>query len=317
MIEKAPPETPAHPPVLPGYPYGYPYPYAPVEDDAIDLRENWQILVDNKKLIALVTGFTTLVALVTAFLITPIYRAEVLLAPASTEKTSGLGALAGQFGDLAALAGISIGGGDQTQEAIATLKSRTLTEAFIKDNELMPILFDDEWDSEKKTWKEQDPKGVPTLWQAYEIFNKIRTVSADKKSGLVTLGIEWKDPTLAAAWANDLVKRVNRQRQKEATEEAESSIRYLYKQLAKTSSIEVEQAIYRLIEAQTKNMMVAQAREEYAFKVIDAAVSPEKKVKPKRMVIVVAGLMLGFIASISGVFIIAKWSPNRECAERR
>ncbi len=307
MIEKTPPTAPAQPPVPPGYPYGYPYPYPPVEEDEIDLREIWQALVDNKKLIAVVTAVTTLIALVTAFLITPVYRAEVLLAPVTAEKTGGLGALAGQFGDLAALAGISLGGGDQTQEAIATLKSRALTEAFIKENNLMPILFEDEWDADDKGWKDQDPENAPTIWQAYEMFSKdIRTVSADKKGGLVTLAIEWRDPVLAAAWANDLVKRVNRQRQKEAIQEAESSIGYLYKQLAKTSSVEVEQAIYRLVEAQTKNIMVAHAREEYAFKVIDPAVPPEKKAKPKRSLIVMAGFLIGLMASFFWAFVVLR-----------
>ncbi len=315
MIEKNPPTTPEQAPVPPGYPYGYPYPYPPVQDDEIDLREIWQVLVDNKKLIAIITGVTTALAIVVALFLTPIYRAEVLLAPATSEKSGGLSALAGQFGDLASLAGISVGGGDQTQEAIATLKSRALTEAFIKENNLMPIFFEDAWDADKKTWKDEDPQSAPTLWQAYEVFNKsIRTVSADKKSGLVTLAIEWKDAALAAAWANDLVNRVNRQRQKEAIQEAESSIGYLQKQLARTSSIEVEQAIYRLVEAQTKNIMVAQAREEFAFKVIDPAVPPEKKVKPKRGIIAIFGFMAGLIASVLTVSI--KSGRSRRSAEQ-
>lgn len=299
MIEKTPPTTPSQPPVPPGHPYGYPYPYPPVEEDEIDLKEVWQALVDNKKLIAIVTGTTTAIALAIAFLLTPIYRAEVLLAPATSEKSGGLSALAGQFGDLAALAGISIGGNDRTQEAIATLKSRALTEAFIKENNLLPVLFEDDWDTEKGAWKEQDAEDIPTFWQAYEVFNEeIRTVSLDKKSGLVTLAIEWKDAALAAAWANDLVKRVNRERQLEDIREAESSIDYLQKQLIKTSVTEVEQAIYRLIEGQTKSIMVAQARKEYAFKVIDPAVPPEREIKPKRTVILALGFVLGLVISI-------------------
>lgn len=315
MIEKNPPAS-AQPPASPGYPYGYPYPYPPIEDDEIDLREIWQVLVDNKKLIALVTGVATTIALAVAFLLTPIYRAEVLLVPATSEKGGGLGALTGQFGELAILAGVSLGGGDSSQEAIATLKSRTLTEDFIKENNLLPVLFDDAWDSEKKAWKERDLKKAPTLWQAYENFNKsIRRVSADKKSGLVTLVIEWKDPALAAAWANDLVERVNRQRQREAIQEAERSIDYLQKQLARTTSVEVEQAVYRLIEAQTKNIMVAQARSDYAFKVIDPAVPPEEKAKPKRALILVIGFTLGFMFSVLLVF-FKQGFPSKAASSR-
>ncbi len=284
------------------------YPYRPsagvwAKNDEVDLREYWDVVTQYKVLIGIVTGVTTTVALAAAFLMTPIYRAETLLAPATSEKSGGLSALATQFGDLAALAGISVGGGDRTQEAIATLKSRALTEVFIKENNLLPILFQDAWDADNKTWKARDPTKRPTIWQAHKVFEQgIRTVSFDKKSGLVTLAIEWKDPAQAAEWANDMVRRVNRQRQQEAIEEARSSIEYLYKQLAKTSSIEVEQAIYRLIEAQTKTIMVAQAREEYAFKVIDPAVVPEERIKPKRRSMAIAGLLLGVLLGISLAF---------------
>lgn len=119
------------------------------------------------------------------------------------------------------------------------------------------------------------------MWKANELFDeRVRSVSTDKKTGLVTLAIEWKDPVQAADWANELVRRVNRQRQLEAIEEAENSIRYLKEQLGRTNSVEVQQAIYRLIETQTKSIMVAKARKDYAFKIIDPAVPPEKRPNP-------------------------------------
>lgn len=312
MIDKTPTTPPAQPAPSPGYPYAYPYP--PNQDEEIDLREYWRVLVDHKKLIALITGVATATALAIALLLTPIFRAEVLLAPAAQDKAGGLGALAGQFGDLAALAGISLGGGDTTQEAIATLKSRALTEAFIKEKNLLPVLFADEWDAEKKKWKTNDSEDIPTLWKAYEVFDEdIRSVAADKKTGLVTLAIEWEDPAVAAEWANELVKRVNLQRQKEAIEEAERSIAYLQKQLARTGSVEVQQSIYRLVEAQTKSIMVAQSREDFAFKVIDPAVPPEEKVKPKRALLVAVGIFGGLFLSVIGSFVA---SANRRSEER-
>ena len=64
-------------------------------------------------------------------------------------------------------------------------------------------MFPGKWDAEKKKWK--DRNDVPTDWEAFRMFDKnIRLVSVDRKSGLVTLTIDWKDPALAAAWANSL-----------------------------------------------------------------------------------------------------------------
>lgn len=297
-MEKDPALSP--PPLPPPAPYpGYPFVYPQPQDDDIDLLEYWSVLMQRKTMIALVTAITTAIAVAIALLMTPIYRAEVVLAPVGSEKAGGLGALAGQFGDLAALAGVNVGtAGDPTQEAIATLKSRILTEAFIDEKGLLPILFADAWDAEKKKWKAEDPQDIPTLWKAYEVFDRnIRSVKQDKKTGLVTLAVEWKNPALAAQWANELVKRVNRQRQKEAITEAEKSMAYLQDQLQRTSSVEVQQAIYRLIEAQTKSVMVAKTRDDYAFKIIDPAVAPERKAKPKRKFIVMLGLLVGLIVS--------------------
>jgi len=272
-------------------------------EEPINWREHWQLLVENRKLIGIITAASTILALLTAFLITPIYRAEVLLAPVSEEKTGMLGSLTGQFGDLAALAGINLGSSeDKSAEAIAALKSRSLATAFFKEENVLPVLFPREWNAEKKAWKDKDD--APTDWEAYEEFDEdIRFVSVDRKTGLVTLMIEWKDPVRAAQWANKLVNMVNTRLRAEAVADADKSISYLEKQLRVSGEVEIQQSIYRLIEAQTKKRMVANTREEYAFKVIDAAVTPERKIRPKRILMIMMGFLIGLMLAVSVVFI--------------
>ena len=109
-------------------------------------------------------------------------------------------------------------------------------------------------------------------------------------------------------WANELVSRINHHEKQLAIKEAEKSIAYLKEQLAKTSVVEMQQAIYQLMEAQTKKIMLANVRDQYAFKVIDPAVVPEKKIKPNRKLIVVLGFMLGLVASIFVVFVRSSWA---------
>ena len=53
--------------------------------------------------------------------------------------------------------------------------------------------------------------------------------------------------------------------------------------------------LYKLIEEQTKTLMLAEAQEEFIFKVVDPAVVPEVKVKPARALICIVGTLLGFI----------------------
>jgi len=288
------PDSPTPPP-YPGYPPPF-VTYPP--EEPINWSEYWKILVERRKLIGIITAASTILALLTAFLITPIYRAEVLMVPVSQEKSGGLSALAGQFGDLAAIAGLNLGDKkDKTAENIAALKSRTLSTTFITQQGLKPELFPRSWNAEKKKWKDVDD--VPTDWEAFTIFDKdIRLVSVDRKTGLVTLTVDWKDPAQAAAWANSLVKHVNNRLRADAIDETEKSIGFLEKQLAQTSSVEVQQAVYRLIEAETKNKMIASTREEYAFKVVDPAVPPEKRYRPRRALMVLVGLILGLIVAL-------------------
>jgi uncharacterized protein involved in exopolysaccharide biosynthesis len=265
-------------------------------EEPINWHEYWRTLIEHKKLIVILTVTSTFLAFLASIIISPVYRAEVLLAPVIQEKTEGLSMLTGQFGDLAALAGLNLGTtGDKSSEYIAALKSRAMSIVFINAENLKPILFPGRWDIENKKWKDK----VPTDWDAFRIFDKdIRVVSVDKKTGLVALSIDWKDPTLAANWANNLVARVNSRLQAEAIEEADKNVRYLEKQLTETSSVEVQQAIYRLVEAQTKKRMIASTQQQFAFRVIDPAMVPEEKIRPKRMLITALGLLMGLTLGI-------------------
>lgn len=299
MTDILPPQarTPSPGAIPPAYippPY-FEYPGA----DVIDLWEYARRLWEQRRFIAVVVGLVTTLAGVFAFTTPPVYRADVLLAPVLPNRSEGIGTLLGQLGGLGNILETYVGSGKEgsVAESIATLKSRALAVSFINEQNLKPALFPARWDPATMQWRDRRP--APTDLEAYEIFDEdVRRVVADRRTGLVTLTIEWRDPRLVASWANDFAKRANARRRAEAIEEARTSIEYLQQQLAKSSVVEIQQAIYRLIEAQTKTMTVASTREEYAFRIIDPAVTPEKRVRPKRLVLIASGFCLGLIAAI-------------------
>jgi len=264
------------------------------KDEDIDLLDLWRVLWCNKLLVILITIFFTVVAIAYALNVTPTYRAEVLMAPVTEEKSNQFSNLLSQFGGLAAFAGINFNSGGSKDEAIAFLKSRALTVKFIREENLLPVLFDEKWDAKKNSWNVNNKKKIPTMWHAYRVFNKnVRKVLEDRKTGLVTLAIEWKDPKLAASWAAKMVQRVNANMRERAVQETENNLKYLRTALTKTSSVEVQEAIYRIIESQIKSGMLAKSRIEYAFKIIDPPVVPEQRIRPKRKKIVIIGFALG------------------------
>jgi len=293
----------SHPdPLLPGSGQGpvfaeYAY---PVVEEEISLFDIWRILTRYRWMIFAVTVLCALASTLFALLMTPVYRAEVLIAPVTErDNSSRFAAQLDEFSGIAALAGINTERGGRKNEAIATLKSRMFTEQFIKDEKLLPVLFQEKWDEENQRWGDVDPDDIPTMGDAYELFDEeLRRISEDRKTGLVVLSIEWEDPDEAARWANELVRRVNVLLRKKAVRESESAINYVQEQLKQTSVVELQQVLHRLIESEMKEIILAKISEEFAFRVIDPAVAAEEAFKPNIALLLLLGAMLGILGSV-------------------
>lgn len=241
------------------------------------------------------------VGIALALLLPPTYEASVVMTPVLEDADGaklggGAGALLSQFGGLAALGGINLGAGGKKSEALATLQSAALTQTFIDENQLLPILFASRWDPAKKSWKPSLFGDDPSLWDGELKFRKkVRSLSEDKKTGLITMTITWRDPELCAAWAKELVARTNSYLRNKAIAQSNKNIAYLNDQLGKTSVVDLQKAIYGLVEAEIKKIMVANGSDEYAFRVIDPPRVPEERSGPKRGMIIVGSLLAGFV----------------------
>ncbi|MCV5941666.1 hypothetical protein OFN64_33855, partial [Escherichia coli] len=80
-----------------------------------------------------------------------------------------------------------------------------------------------------------------------------------------------------------------------AISETSQNLFYLNEQLDKTSIADMQNTFYKLIEEQTKSLMLAEAQDEFVFKVIDPAIVPDKKDNPNRLLIIIIGSILGLM----------------------
>ena len=277
----------------------------PVErGDELSLIELWKVLVEYKLLIIVFTALTTLGAIYYASTLPTIYKAEVLMIPASGGVSGG--GLSNRLGGLADMAGVSLGGssaGAEGEQALARLKTRSFLIKHIKEKNLKSILFADQWSTVEKRWIDQEPSDR----EASELLlDMITTARVPKdKAGLVILSIEWKDPTnpeKIANIANNLVKSMNSHAKKRAILEAVRSVSFIEKELEKTSLLNSQIILYSIIEQQMGTIMLANVRDEFVFKVIDSAVIPTRaETKPIFMIIFI-GIVLGiFISSFLAV----------------
>jgi uncharacterized protein involved in exopolysaccharide biosynthesis len=279
----------------------------PGREDNLELAEFLRLLWRRRLWVIASVVVCLGMAITAAFIMTPVYRATSLLIPATNSGAalgSSLGGQLGGLGGIAALAGLKIGSdGNQTEEALAVLRSRQFTEAFIREKGLMPILYAMNWDADKRTWN-SPPGDEPTLAMAYRKFNQqIRTVFQDKKTGLVTLQVDWTDRALATAWANELVARLNAEMRRRAIAQADASLKFLEEELTATSAIETRMAINRLVESQVNSRMLANVTVEYAFRIVDPAMVPDRKdvLRPRKFLMAALAIFCGGVA---GVFIV-------------
>lgn len=296
--------------------------------DDIDLAKIASLVWCAKWFIILVAFLFSACSIVYVLNLDNIYKSEVSIAPAGDNK-DGVG-LSGQLGGLAAIAGVNISGTkgvDKTTLALETLQSRDFISRFIERRKiLVELIAVKGWDMSTNTltidsslydidtesWVRAPiaPKASkPSNQEAYKIFIQNFGMIQDRDSGIITLTFKHQSPFLAKQLLDWLVDDINEEMKSKDIKEAERSIVYLEKQIMRTNISEVRGTLFSLIEEQTKTLMLANAREEYMFKVIDPAFVPEERFEPKRSLIVAIATFLG---CIFGVFVVLLFPALRQ-----
>jgi uncharacterized protein involved in exopolysaccharide biosynthesis len=302
------------------------FPPRAVADDEVDLRVLFSVIWQSKWLIIAITTVFAIGSVLFALSQPNIYKSEALLAPADAEQGSGggLAALAGQFGGLASMAGINLGGKagvDKIQLAIEVMKSRQFSSEFIQTHDILAdlmaakswdmatntVIYDTElFDAKTKTWlaEVQEPfKPEPSMQEAFKVFSSVIRINSEKDRGMVTIAIEHVSPHVAQQWVTWLIEDINKVMKERDVAEAIRSSEFLYKQIAITNIVDISSMLYKLVEEQAKTIMFAEVRDEYVFKTIDPAIVPEEKAKPSRALICLLGTMFGGILGVMFVLI--------------
>ena len=284
--------------------------------DEISLREVVEHLQHRKWSFLGLTAFLTLAAAIAAWFMPQTYRASIMVSPVintpgSNGGGNGISSMVSQFSSITSLAGLSMGADTRKSEAVALLQSETITEDYIRNNNLLPVLYPRLWDPRGKHWRSSDQSDIPTVWKATQRFKRhIANVTTDTKTGLVTLTITWYDAQQAAQWANDLVKMTNDYVRGNAIVEADRNVAYLNTEAARTDVVGVKQAIYSLLQSEISKGMLARGSQEYALKVIDHAVAPEEPYMPQPIMWTLIGLGSGLLISIISAFVCVSWDRS-------
>ena len=315
---------------------------AKVEKKEIDLLDFITLFWKERKKIIYITVIFTIIGLIYALLSDPWYKATVKLLPTESgsnrllNQYSSLAALAGinlggESGDKYALYPEIIKSNFILNRI---LKNHFKTRTFQKPVTLFEF-WETEIDSSKKNWRHK-------LFE--EAKNKLRenciNVTIDKRNNLLTMDVIMpRDPVLAADLANFIVDQLeiynkhyrhykaSDQRKfieqsikdtKINLEKTENDLKYFLeknKDIAspenrlKYEKLKTELDLYKNVYIELKKQIelakIQEIRETETLNVLEKAVIPIDKIKPKRLIIVVSMILLGILFSLT--YVLLNW----------
>ena len=279
-------------------------------DIELNLADIWQILWRAKFILLAVALVTGIAAVLFVRQLPDIYEGKAVLAIVNKGGSGNLARLSGQLGGIASLAGINLSdnGADKSKLALEIAKSRDFIGRLIQQQQmLVPLMAAKSWDAQTDTLQYdenvyKDGQWVrevkypytaePSLQEAIKAFNDSFVLHHSKEYATVTLTFSHYSAPLAAKWANAFARMLDDEMKLRDVREAQHSLNYLQQQLAKTELEALRQALYQLIEEQSKTLMLAEVSDEYVFKLIDPAVVEQLPASPKRAFIVVLSVLL-------------------------
>jgi LPS O-antigen subunit length determinant protein (WzzB/FepE family) len=183
------------------------------------------------------------------------------------------------------------------QKILAYLRSRQYVRHFLDTYNIYKTIYAEHWSEEDPGWIgdfELD-KGLAQKTFTADLLAIDYSIETD----IVAVKIIHSDPVLAAQLANQYVQLFNEYMRDETLAKVQVKARYLQETLAQTKAIEIQQMLFRLMEAQTAKAMLANGRQEYILEVLDPAVRPYARFKPNRKQITILGGIAGALLAIS------------------
>jgi len=278
------------------------------DEDEINLLDLLIVLAKHKKRIIGLTIAAALLAIGYALSLPNIYTATTKILPPQQSQSSA-SAMLSQLGGLAGMAGSSLGIKNPSDLYIAMLKSRSLMEKLVKRLDL------------QKVYKQETFNGTLKALEGSMV------VSSDK-GGFIIVEVSDKDPQLAANLANAFVEELDKLLHTYSLTDASQKRTFFDQQLRQAKdkltdaelvldktpntslkyldalrNLKYQEAVWEILAKQFEMAKLDEAKDFPLIQVLDKAMPPEKKSKPKRSTIVMLATLAAFFLAVILAFI--------------
>jgi uncharacterized protein involved in exopolysaccharide biosynthesis len=295
---------------------------------SIDYMQVLSILWSSRKFIGIVTGIVLVLAIIISLILPESFKSTAILLPdTGKSKLSSLGGMS----DLAALAGVNVGGDASIVKLYPTIiKSESVLKAVIYNKYQTKEYSDSVNLIQYWRIKEKNPD------RDYEVaLLNLRTgldIVMDPKTTVLTMSIETQEPQLAAEILNNTIRVtdnfIRTQRNTNASEQRKwiearlievkedlsrsenilkdfreknrsisSSPQLLLDQERLIREMQINSTMYVELKKQNELAKIEEIRTTPIINVLDYARAASKKERPKRSIIVLVSFILAFVGS--------------------
>ena len=261
-----------------------------LSEDEINLIDYFRVIFKYRRMILCICGIAVVTTAIVSLLMPKIYSATASIVPPMDilQKDAQLGQL-GAMENL--MLSKAIGVTSIADMYTGVLESRAVVDTIIDRFDLM------------KVYKEKQYKS--------NVRKKLRnnTVIEVSDEGIVTITVENKDPNMAAAMANAYVEELDRQNKRLSAGQATSKriflgnrLKEIEEELSKIENLlsreaKIQEMLYELLAREHEIAKIEEAKNMPTIQILDRAVVPEKKCKPKRrQMVILSGIAALFLA---------------------
>lgn len=280
----------------------------PSEDDGINMLDLLIVLAKYKKMIIGIPFAVALMAIGYSLSLANIYTAMTKILPPQQGQSSAR-AMLSQLGGFADLAGGSLGIKNPNDLYVSMLKSRSIMEKIAKRFDLQKVYAQE------------------TLTGTLKALEGSTNVTSGK-DGFITVEVNDKDPQLAANMANAFVEELDKLMQTYSLTDASQKRTFFEQQLRQAKNrltdaelvldktpntslkyldavrnLKYQEATWEILAKQFEMSKLDEAKDFPLIQVLDKAIPPEKKSKPKRSSIVILATVVAFFLAVIFVFI--------------
>ena len=270
-------------------------------EDEINLLDYLRVIYKHRRMIVLLCTFTAVTTAIVSLLLPEMYSATASVVPpiGLLQRES---ELSGALGD-----GLGAGKSALLRKAMDLTSVADMYAGILRSRAILDTIID----------RFDLTKVYPRTKYRSKVRDKLRDNTTVRVSdeGIVSITVEDRKPARAAAMANAYVEELDRQNKRLSSGQATSKRVFLENRLKEIeqelSNIEnipardakIKEMLYQLLSQEYELAKIEEAKSMPTIQVLDAAVVPEVKSKPKRMLMVVLSGIVALLASVLLAFV--------------